>query len=90
MIGRLFRDATNPQADKRRIPDVTLSGRNGVTRRKIAVIGGGISGLTAGYILSRTDESGRLERAGPERWEDTGEIDGDRNRPFHPRSAGAR
>jgi predicted NAD/FAD-binding protein len=27
-----------------------------VTGRKIAVIGGGISGLTAGYILSRTDE----------------------------------
>ena len=27
-----------------------------MTGRKIAVIGGGISGLTAGYILSRTDE----------------------------------
>jgi protein-S-isoprenylcysteine O-methyltransferase Ste14 len=27
-----------------------------VTGRRIAVIGGGISGLTAGYILSRTDE----------------------------------
>jgi uncharacterized protein len=26
-----------------------------VTRRSIAVIGGGISGLTAGYVLSRTD-----------------------------------
>jgi len=26
-----------------------------VTGRKIAVIGGGISGLTAGYVLSRTD-----------------------------------
>jgi predicted NAD/FAD-binding protein len=63
MIGRLFRDATNPQADKRRIPDVTLSGRNGVSRRKIAVIGGGISGLTAGYILSRTDEVTLFEAA---------------------------
>jgi uncharacterized protein len=64
VIGRLFRDATNPQADKRRIPDVTLSGRNGVSRRKIAVIGGGISGLTAGYILSRTDEVTLFEAAG--------------------------
>jgi predicted NAD/FAD-binding protein len=27
-----------------------------VTGRRIAVIGGGISGLTAGHILSRTDE----------------------------------
>jgi uncharacterized protein len=27
-----------------------------VTGRRIAVIGGGISGLTAGYVLSRTDE----------------------------------
>jgi len=27
-----------------------------VTGRKIAVIGGGISGLTAGYVLSRTDQ----------------------------------
>ncbi|HEY1626862.1 MAG TPA: NAD(P)-binding protein, partial [Streptosporangiaceae bacterium] len=26
-----------------------------VTGRRIAVIGGGISGITAGYILSRTD-----------------------------------
>ena len=26
-----------------------------MTGRKIAVIGGGISGLTAGYVLSRTD-----------------------------------
>jgi predicted NAD/FAD-binding protein len=26
-----------------------------VTGRRIAVIGGGISGLTAGYVLSRTD-----------------------------------
>jgi uncharacterized protein with NAD-binding domain and iron-sulfur cluster len=26
-----------------------------VTGRKIAVIGGGVSGLTAGYVLSRTD-----------------------------------
>jgi predicted NAD/FAD-binding protein len=48
--------ATNPLIDKQRIEDVTLSGRNGVTRRRIAVIGGGISGLTAGYILSRSDE----------------------------------
>jgi predicted NAD/FAD-binding protein len=35
-----------------------------VTRRKIAVIGGGISGLTAGYILSRTDEVTLFEAAG--------------------------
>jgi predicted NAD/FAD-binding protein len=27
-----------------------------VTGRRIAVIGGGISGLTAGYVLSRTDQ----------------------------------
>ncbi|HWN61307.1 MAG TPA: FAD-dependent oxidoreductase [Streptosporangiaceae bacterium] len=26
-----------------------------MTGRRIAVIGGGISGLTAGYVLSRTD-----------------------------------
>jgi predicted NAD/FAD-binding protein len=26
-----------------------------VTGRRIALIGGGISGLTAGYVLSRTD-----------------------------------
>jgi uncharacterized protein len=35
-----------------------------VTRRRIAVIGGGISGLTAGYILSRTDEVTLFEAAG--------------------------
>jgi uncharacterized protein len=34
-----------------------------VTGRKIAVIGGGISGLTAGYILSRTDEVTLFEAA---------------------------
>jgi len=64
VIRRLFRYATNPQIDKLRIPDVTLSGRNRVTRRKIAVIGGGISGLTAGYILSRTNEVTLFEAAG--------------------------
>ena len=31
-------------------------GRTRVTGRRIAVIGGGISGLTAGHVLSRTDE----------------------------------
>ena len=35
-----------------------------VTGRRIAVIGGGISGLTAGYILSRTDEVTVFEAAG--------------------------
>jgi uncharacterized protein len=35
-----------------------------VTRRRIAVIGGGVSGLTAGYILSRTDEVTLFEAAG--------------------------
>jgi predicted NAD/FAD-binding protein len=35
-----------------------------VTRRRIAVIGGGISGLTAGYILSRTDDVTLFEAAG--------------------------
>jgi predicted NAD/FAD-binding protein len=35
-----------------------------VTGRKIAVIGGGISGLTAGYILSRTDEVTLFEAQG--------------------------
>ena len=35
-----------------------------MSRRKIAVIGGGISGLTAGYILSRTDEVTLFEAAG--------------------------
>jgi uncharacterized protein len=44
--------------------DVTLSGRNGVTRRRIAVIGGGISGLTAAYILSRSDEVTLFEADG--------------------------
>jgi uncharacterized protein len=34
-----------------------------VTGRKIAVIGGGISGLTAGYILSRTDQVTLFEAA---------------------------
>ena len=34
-----------------------------MTGRKIAVIGGGISGLTAGYILSRTDEVTLFEAA---------------------------
>jgi len=34
-----------------------------VTRRRIAVIGGGISGLTAAYILSRTDEVTLFEAA---------------------------
>jgi uncharacterized protein len=32
-----------------------LPGRTNVTGRRIAVIGGGVSGLTAGYVLSRTD-----------------------------------
>jgi predicted NAD/FAD-binding protein len=35
-----------------------------VTGRRIAVIGGGISGLTAGYILSRTDQVTLFEAAG--------------------------
>jgi len=35
-----------------------------VTRRRIAVIGGGVSGLTAGYILSRTAEVTLFEAAG--------------------------
>jgi len=35
-----------------------------VTRRRIAVIGGGVSGLTAGHILSRTDEVTLFEAAG--------------------------
>ena len=35
-----------------------------MTGRRIAVIGGGISGLTAGYILSRTDEVTVFEAAG--------------------------
>jgi predicted NAD/FAD-binding protein len=35
-----------------------------VTGRKIAIIGGGISGLTAGYILSRTDEVTLFEAEG--------------------------
>jgi uncharacterized protein len=64
VILRLFRDATNPKIDKKRMADVRLSGRNGVTRRRIAVIGGGVSGLTAGYILSRTDEVTLFEAAG--------------------------
>jgi predicted NAD/FAD-binding protein len=34
-----------------------------VGRRRIAVIGGGISGLTAGYILSRTDDVTLFEAA---------------------------
>ena len=35
-----------------------------MTGRRIAVIGGGISGLTAGHILSRTDEVTLFEAAG--------------------------
>ena len=35
-----------------------------VTGRRIAVIGGGISGLTAGHILSRTDQVTLFEAAG--------------------------
>ena len=58
-----MRAATNPKIDRQRIADVTLSGRNGVTGRRIAVIGGGISGLTAGYILARTDEVTVFEAA---------------------------
>jgi predicted NAD/FAD-binding protein len=27
-----------------------------MTRRRIAVIGGGVSGITAGYVLSRSDD----------------------------------
>ena len=38
-----------------------------MTRRRIAVIGGGISGLTAGYILSRTDEVTALRGGRPAR-----------------------
>ena len=34
-----------------------------MTGRRIAVIGGGISGLTAGYILSRTDDVTVFEAA---------------------------
>jgi predicted NAD/FAD-binding protein len=34
----------------------TPEGNSDVTGRRIAVIGGGISGLTAGYVLSRTDQ----------------------------------
>ena len=64
MIRPPFRGATNPQTDTQRISDVTLTGRNRVTRRRIAVIGGGISGLTAGHILSRTDEVTLFEAAG--------------------------
>ena len=62
-IPRLSPEATNPETDRSRIADVTLSGRNGLTRRRIAVIGGGISGLTAGYILARTDEVTLFEAA---------------------------
>jgi len=35
-----------------------------VTRRRIAVIGGGISGLTAGYVLSQTDDVTLFEADG--------------------------
>ena len=35
-----------------------------MTGRKIAVVGGGISGLTAGYILARTDQVTIFEAAG--------------------------
>jgi uncharacterized protein len=38
-----------------KMKDRKPEGRMGVTGRRIAVIGGGISGLTAGYVLSRTD-----------------------------------
>jgi predicted NAD/FAD-binding protein len=34
-----------------------------VSRRQIAVIGGGIAGLTAGYVLSRTDDVTLIEAA---------------------------
>jgi len=33
--------------------------------RRIAVIGGGVSGLTAGYVLSRTDRVTLFEAATP-------------------------
>ena len=35
-----------------------------MTGRRIAVIGGGVSGLTAGYVLSRTDRVTLLEADG--------------------------
>jgi len=35
-----------------------------MTGRRIAVIGGGISGLTAGYLLARTDDVTLFEADG--------------------------
>ena len=45
----------NPDPDRPRIRTLGRQGGAIVTGRRIAVIGGGISGLTAGYVLSRTD-----------------------------------
>ena len=46
----------NPDPGRPRIRASASGGSSRVTGRSIAVIGGGISGLTAGYVLSRTDQ----------------------------------